>query len=66
MYLWAITQRTNQNDEEKTDVEIEEDFDNGLAGSLTEEVEGTLSARFRSRGDELHSDMRHTTFGLNP
>lgn len=36
--LRSVTERTNQDDEENGDVDVEDDFENGSAGAGTQEV----------------------------
>lgn len=50
--LWTVTERTDDDDEEQGDVELEEDFEDVLACACTEEIEGVCAAGC-SRGDQL-------------
>ena len=51
--LWTVSEGTNKDDEEKTDVQLEEDFEDDLTGASGEEVESVVGAIRCGGFDEL-------------
>lgn len=40
-HLWPISQRTDKNQKDEANVEVEEDFKNSLASTLAQEIESS-------------------------
>lgn len=51
--MWSISEGTNEDDENNTDVQFEEDFEDDLTGASRQEVESIIGAVRCGRFDKL-------------